>query len=375
MTFLINHHNILDYLLSQEIGELTTQSPVKIESKDSKNSNLLLTFPDNCNLLVKQESSYIENQIIPNFPELSHLRKIISEAIYFDPKFSIIIFKYLSDYCDLEDFYEQNNLYPDLIAEQLGLVIAKIHSSTLDREEYQHFLLSKTNQANKNPNFLVGLTRLSPKIFSDVTYDNLKFFKLYQRYESFEQAIAHFQTQYQSRCLMHNDLKFNNILLNHQWQQILANPEDKAFNPIIRIIDWEKSTWGDPAFDVGRIIASYLDQWLSSLTINTDIELETALNLANTPLQDIQPSINTFIKAYFRNFPEILSTYPNFVTHFIQFTGLALLEQIQVRIADHKPFGNIGVCMLQVAKNLLCFPEKSLAAIFGTTTSELIDIQ
>ncbi|MGH2413466.1 MAG: phosphotransferase family protein, partial [Microcystaceae cyanobacterium] len=44
-------------------------------------------------------------------------------------------------------------------------------------------------------------------------------------------------------------------------------------NNIVRLIDWERSAWGDPAFDLGTLITSYLQIWLSSLVISKSLSI------------------------------------------------------------------------------------------------------
>jgi thiamine kinase-like enzyme len=383
MTFLLSSHNIFKYLIKKGICEPTELPPSQIKSKSAKNFNLLVDFANDRHLLVKQERFYdakvINNEFteewrihqwLKTFSEVNHISSMISEAIFFDDKNSIIIFNYLANYCDLDDYYTRENNFVTIIAEQIGKAIATIHRCSLDREDYQQFLFLDNPKITQNPNFLRGLRKIKPEVFAWVTNDNLKFFKLYQRYASFEQAIAQLQTVYQRRCLIHNDFKLSNILLDLQWQRSLTDRDSLSQN-MVRLIDWEKCTWGDPGHDLGRIIASYLDLWLSSLVVSTDIDIATALRLAKTPLESIQPSINALIKAYFDHFPEILIIFPDFLTRVIQFTGLALFERVQINVDYHEPFGNRGVCMLQVAKTLLCNPEQSLSTIFGSTVSEL----
>jgi len=174
----------------------------------------------------------------------------------------------------------------------------------------------------------------------------------------------------QNSSLTHNDLKLNNILLQVEWEQALSKAEPLGHS-IVRLIDWEKCTWGDPAFDLGTIIADYLTFWLSSLVVSTSIDVETALRLATTPLELLQPSIAAIIRAYFNTFPEIIKRRPDFLRRVVQFTGFGLIETIQAKLQYQEPFGNMGICMLQVAKTLLCRPEQSIPTIFGLTASEL----
>jgi HopA1 effector protein family len=195
---------------------------------------------------------------------------------------------------------------------------------------------------------------------------------LYQRYEHLEQAIVELNHAFKPCCLTHNDLKLNNILIHNNWEQIIARSvvSDRAetiteSECIVRAIDWERWAWGDPAFDLGTPSGSYLKIWLSSLVINPDIDIATALSIAKTPLDLIQPSIASLTIAYLVEFPEIIERNPDFLSRVVQFAGLALIEQIRATIYYHEPFSNIGICMLEVTKTLLCDPVSSIPIVFG----------
>jgi hypothetical protein len=119
------------------------------------------------------------------------------------------------------------------------------------------------------------------------------------------------------------------------------------------------------------LIASYLQIWLSSLVVSKSIDIEESLRLAMTPLEVLQPSIAALTKAYFGKFPEIIERRPDFLRRVVQFSGLALIQQIQAMLQYQKSFGNTGICMLQVAKTLLCRPEQSIPTVFGVAEAEL----
>lgn len=208
------------------------------------------------------------------------------------------------------------------------------------------------------------LERITPEIFGLVPADGLKFFALYQRYDSLGKAIAELGNSFTPCCLTHNDLKLNNILLANNWQQS-TSPD------IVRLIDWERSSWGDPAFDLGSLVGSYLLIWLGSLITSKAMSIEESLRMTTTPLEQIQPSIAALAIAYFTEFPEILQRQPDFLRRVVQFTGWNLISAIQATLQYQKSFGNSGICMLQVAKSLLCRPDSSIYTIFGMEASEL----
>lgn len=385
MTFLLSSQNVFEYLFKQKICTQKELDLSQIEPKIAKNFNLLLNLPDGCKLLVKQERHNQEgkttgeflnewriHEFLQHFPELNYIHPMLSEALHFDAEHSIIVFNYLNNYCDLAEFYTKENVFPTAIATSIGATLATIHRATFNRQEYQEFFSRNSEDLpiDRTANLSLGLERISPEIFGLVPADGLKFFALYQRYDSLGQAIAELTTTFQPCCLTHNDLKLNNILLYNDWDQALSKAE-KSSNSVVRLIDWERSAWGDPAFDLGTLIASYLQMWLGSLVVSQALDIQEALRLAMTPLEQLQPSIAALTKAYLNDFPEILERHPDFLRQVVQFSGLALIQQIQAMIQYQKSFGNAGICMLQIAKSLLCRPEQSISTIFGITESEL----
>lgn len=378
MTFILSQQNIFNYLVKHGLCVQTEESLHQVESIAAKNFNLLLTLPDNRKLLIKQErfdqagklageflSEWRIQEFLQTFPELSDMRPWMPEVLHFEAEHSIIVFRYLDDYRDLANFYWRESVFPTQIASDLTTTLATIHRMTFNRRDYQEFFSVKPNPLSPAhvPTWVHSIERIGPEIFGLVPADGLKFFKLYQRYASLGQAMRELSNWFHPCCLTHNDLKLNNILLHTDWEHQSPNS--------IRLIDWERSSWGDPAFDLGTLIASYLQIWLSSLFISKSLSIEESLRLALTPLEELQPSIATLAGAYFNRFPEILDYYPNFLLRVVQFAGLALIQQIQAMIQYQKSFGNQGICMLQVAKSLLCRPDQSLSTVFGAAEKKL----
>lgn len=377
MAFVLSYHNLFDYLVERGFCTQSEKTQYHVELIAAKNFNLLLNLPGNRKLLVKQEQYNREgrtageflrewrlSEFLQTFPELNYLRHWMPKVLHFDAENSIIVSCYLDDYTDVAEFYGKQKIFSPEIPRAIATRLANVHRATFNHQNYQEFFLTHEHSTLVQlPKWIRSLERIGPEIFGVVPADGLKFFKLYQRYESLGQAMTELADAFQACCLTHNDLKLNNILLHTNWEQE---------NPLaLRLIDWERSDWGDPAFDLGTLIANYMQIWLSSLVISKSLTIEESLRLAMTPLEQLQPSIAALTCAYFNNFPQILEHRPNFLLRVVQFTGLALIQQIQAMIQYQKSFGNKGICMLQVAKTLLCRPEQSLATVFGTAATEL----
>jgi 5-methylthioribose kinase len=392
MTFWLSSQNVFEYLNKYNLCTQADKDLSQIEQKVAKNFNLILSLADDRKLLVKQEryspdgkttdefvNEWRIQEFIQEFPELDRLQPFLPEVLYFDPQHSIIISHYLTDYRDLFDFYLRENIFANASAQQnhvesiaaaVGQVLADIHRATLERQDYRDFFTPTPDRipAGHPLHVIRRLAKVTPEIFGLVPSDGLKFFSLYQRYESLQTAIAELIAAYDPCCLTHNDMKLNNILLYQQWQQVLAG---NLSDPMVRFIDWERCAWGDPAFDLGMLVGNYLLLWLTSLVVSKTIAIEDSLRMAIIPLENLQPSMAALVKAYFQQFPEILERRPDFLLRTIQFAGIALLMQIQSTLQNSKVFGNTGICMLQVAKGLLCRPEPSIATVFGITAAQV----
>ena len=281
---------------------------------------------------------------------------MLPRILHFDPENSIIVFAYLDEYNDLAQYYREHDDYDTRIAAALGAATARLHKTTYGHQAYRDFIEDNRTRYDPMAAFVQSLERVTPEHFGRVPDQGLRFFILYQRYESLSIAVRELLASAQPSCLAHNDLKLNNILLHKQWQ---------TETDIVRIIDWERCNWQDPAYDLGTVLAGYMFIWLNSLVVSDALSLNESLRMAATPLERLQPSMAALIDAYRGEFPEIFARRPDFQVRVVQFIGLVLIQNIQAMVEYQKSFGNMGICMLQVAKSLLCHPEQAMTTVFG----------
>lgn len=383
MVLSLSSHNVIQYL--QDAGLCSSEDGASEKSElpgSSKNNfNLLVTLADNRQLLIKQElnvnnsdavprelfQEWLFHQLLQQFPVLGNSSAFAPLVVHFDEENSILVCNYLNEYLELATLYHNNEICPQEIASAIGSTLAGLHRATYNRREYKDFMATAPQGEFRygfyNP--AQGVGSIGPEIFAAVPTDALKFYVLYQQYESLSSAIADLAYDWNPCCLTHNDLKLNNILVHSRWEQL--------DNCLVRLINWEACSWGDPAFDLGTLIASYLGIWLNSLVVDPTIELEESLHLALTPLEILQPSLIALIRSYINAFPMILKYRSDFILRVMQFAGLAMIHQIQDMINCRKNFNNSEICILQVAKSLLTMPEQAVLTIFGISESEIIN--
>lgn len=385
----LNLHNISSYLLNIGVCREKNIELTKIYWKSSQEIILRLRLTSGCQIIVKQHhrhndrgTNIIKNewqlhQFLHSCSDLIYTSSLNLEILHFDEMNSILSYKLPEGYIDLESYYTNQNVFSIKIAEVVGMSLAVLHRETIDSRNCFDFMNKivddKPGYQFFYPNYL--LNRLAPEtLFTEFSITSFRFLDFYQRSESLKAAITELVVNYSHCCLTHNNLHLDNILIPTQWE--IISPQNKVFNrAVIKLFNWERCSWGDPAFDLGTAIANYLILWLNSLTLFPGIELDKSLQLATIPLEFIQPSIIALTKAYISNFEMILQIRPSFIKQVIQFTALSLIYKIIESIEVTHSFNSQLIVTLQVAKTMLCQPKNSFMTIFGLINLDEIGLK
>jgi Phosphotransferase enzyme family len=374
MVLVLDSTNFLDYLA--EIGLAPAdRSQVTTTIIEARNFNLVVRSPGVPTILLKQETTDVQGrgqlfresqiqELVASLPDLQPLGAILPEVLHCDLENFIVVNRFFEEYCDLADYYKNQQDFSPEIASSLGHQLGEIHSLTFDRLDHQQAVLSSIGHSPLlAQQFAQQTERLHSAIFGNTPMDCLRFYKLYQQYPSLAEAVRELAAENQACCLVHNDLKLNNILIHHHW----ANTAEAA----LRLIDWETAGWGDPASDLGSLLGSYLGLWLDGLVVGAGLSMTDSLQLATLPLESLQPSLFALVDSYFQAFPQILVAQPRYLEKVLQHTGLALISQIEVTIEYDHTFGNQSIITLQVAKQLLCNPLAFVQTMFGAAATGL----
>ena len=108
-----------------------------------------------------------------------------------------------------------------------------------------------------------------------------------QSFPAFGALVDALTEEWRPSCLVHFDVKGDNILLSAKRRARSG-----------WLIDWELAALGDPAWDVGSMFADYLGVWLWSIPITGEHPPAHYLSLARFPLTGIQPALRAFWQSY-----------------------------------------------------------------------------
>ena len=376
----LNYKTLFNYLIDYSICEKDELKYINIDISSSRNFNWVLDLPENKGkLIIKQKPEYSkfekENRIekelhiyrfLESNQDLVYVSSLTPEILHFDESNAILICKLPNDCINLDKYYKNQQAFPSTVAELIGKTLAKLHSETMNCQDCytfrKQFEADKLHYQVPLPDYISDLlvSRIQPECLKKIPVPSWRFFGILQHSENVRKVITELVFNYHRCCLTHNNAQLNKFLITRQWEKLLSNTEDSQ-KSLIKLIDWEACSWGDPAYDLGKVIAGYFLFWLNSMVVNPAIEIKQSLQLATIPLEVVRPSIVTITKYYISTYPEILENYPEFLKRIIQFAGLALIYQILVALQMNQDMNSQLLIYYYVATQLLCKPEKFIS--------------
>jgi len=172
-------------------------------------------------------------------------------------------------------------------------------------------------------------------------------------------GMAALGAEWRRVALMHGDLKWENVLV--------VGPNDGERE--LRIIDWELADLGEPLWDVGGMLCSFLQYWLLNLSpAQTANPLDPA---AATPvrLDDVRRASAEFWAAYVDATRDGLPVTGEMVPRTGRLAGarlvllaFELLQHTQPAITPHA-----ALC-LHLARWLMADPRRAMADLLGIST-------
>ena len=178
--------------------------------------------------------------------------------------------------------YQNEGRFPLGPAKQMGRALAALHG--LGPGSLPDGLFDSLPR--RLPHALV-LHRPDHAFYYNASHGTLQAVRFMQSFPEFGALIDALGREWRPSCLIHFDVKGDNIL-------VLSRRRGASS----WLIDWELAALGDPAWDVGSMFADYLGVWLSSVPITGEHPAAHYLSLARFPLIRLRPAIRAFWKSY-----------------------------------------------------------------------------
>jgi aminoglycoside phosphotransferase (APT) family kinase protein len=150
----------------------------------------------------------------------------------------------------------------------------------------------------------------------------------------------------QSR-LIHGDLRWENCL------RVAAHGSARRSGTTI--IDWELARRGDPAFDVGTVIAEYLANWVESIPV---------FGQTPHPHEAERPLARDVVGAFWSGYRHA-SAAPPTLRRVAELAGLRLLQTAIERTQSAHQVSSTEKLLMNMSENMLLAPETGAYSLIG----------
>jgi aminoglycoside phosphotransferase (APT) family kinase protein len=148
----------------------------------------------------------------------------------------------------------------------------------------------------------------------------------------------------------HGDLRWENCM------RVASNGAGRRTD--VMILDWELAGRGDPAFDVGTVIAEYAANWIESIPVLDPDDVGRFAHQAGRPLaRDV---IGAFWSAY-----RGASTRPPRLVRVAELAGVRLLQSAIERTQDANEVGTPAKLLVSVGENMMLSPQLAAHSLLG----------
>ena len=293
----LNADHLLDYLLGRGLVSPTAavDGDIRIIEGDRRHRHFRVERGHGPGLFVKQVRQWDAETLACLRREASCYRLAAENASFaalqpwvpayrdYDPARHVLTTEYFAEARNMTQFHGQTGTAPVEIAEALGQALGEWHARIrIEPGDPQYAGLFP----NRLP-FILTLHRSPAQAQHPQGAGSLYVANTLRQDPVLWQAMDDLARRYQPTCLIHGDIK---------WDNLLVLDEDGDLH--LRIVDWEIADIGDPLWDAAGVLQSYLLFWLLSMPLTSQADPNRMDELARFPLPRIQPALRAFWDAY-----------------------------------------------------------------------------
>lgn len=348
------HADVAGYALARELvaAARIVDGDLIVRNLSSRNRVYALESRDGPSWLLKQGAGQTGARMVANearaYATLYALEEPIRQYLApwrgYDPDRGVMALELLENAVSLRALHQRPGSPPVEPAHRLGHALGLVHRSTM---------LAETHPAGGwlPPGLL--LHRPGVELLHEGSAAAIELVKTIQRTRGFPERLDELRLQWQARAFVHLDLK---------WDNCLAWSED---HDRLALIDWEAAGIGDPCWDIGSALSSYLSLWISSVPIAGQTPPERFALLAERPLSDMQPAIRACWEGYLDGLGLAPAATDGWLLHAVRLAAarlvLSAFETAQVSIQ----LTGASMLHLQLALNMLERPHEAAVHLFG----------
>jgi hypothetical protein len=283
MNMILNTHNLPSYLLARGLVsyESIVDGALLITDASHRNRAFRVLRGDQPGYFVKQIREWDPVSIAGWEQEDACYRRLSSCGFLAkhhasDPESRTLVLELASGSETLSEYHRRLPWAPVDAGRQQGAALSALHCAT-----------QGAGQPGKVP-WILSVQETDPALFDSLSSANARLLESVQSYPEYCRLLSALRTEWQPSCLIHGDVKWDNFLIRNS----------ESANPKLLLVDWELASFGDPCWDAGSVLQSYLNFWIYSLPFHETAQPDLLVSRARCPLERLQPAIRGFWESY-----------------------------------------------------------------------------
>ena len=357
--------NIAHYLLGR--GIITHESVVdgdfRVIEKSLRNRNFMVLRDRHPGLFLKQVKSFDQQAIITlgyeatcyrlanEDEDFKALAPLMPQYHAFDADRHVLIVELLKDGENLADYHVRVGRFPTEVADQVGRLLGRFHHDI--REKIKDS--AKTSLFQKRMPWILQLHQLSSNYLEPISAGNAEVINIVKNFPEFHETLNALQSQYEFNCLIHGDIKWENCVLYRNGGEA----------PGLKIVDWELADVGDACWDAGAIFQAYITCWIMSIPLTPGVPPSQLMDQAKYPIDDMQPAISTFWRAYAEALGADEKTQRGLLERSVRYGAARMIQTVYEHMTPSPQITPNAVCLLQVSLNILQNPAEAITDLLG----------
>ncbi len=263
------------------------------------------------------------------------LARHLPSVSHFDRRRGLLVLRLLSGARSISDIIERKRRLGVGTAAMLGRAVAAIHRSAVH-----------SFPGDVRSPWILTLSAPRADLLRTISGANVQLIRIVQESRSTCRVLNQLRDGWRSSSLIHHDLRLGNCLVA---------------GGTLKIVDWELAGAGDPAWDVGCVLADFVSLWIFSMPIGSTLPTSRVTAAARLPLERLQMPMAAFWNSY-----EAASNRGpgDFLVQAARFAGARLIQVAYERMQASARLTTHAVALLQLGANTLARPEEAIEQLF-----------
>lgn len=361
---MLTQHEVVSYLLERKLisTESIVGSDLLVADVSRRNRNFKVISDRGPCYLLKQgvgvdgvatvAHEALVYQHLQTVAESDQFSGYLPRYYEYDPKEQILILEMLRSAQDLREYQARRRYFSTLLAAALGNALGTLHRLTKVQGAQD-----KNKAMPVQPPWILSIHRPSIEALRDLSGANVQLIKTLQYSTELCQILDALREAWKPSAIVHQDIKWDNCL-------VFARPGSKR-KTRLKLVDWELASLGDPCWDVGSVFNDYLSFWLFSMPITGESPPNRFMELSRYPLENMQPAIRSFWKAYVQRMGLDAATAYLWLLSAVRYAAAKMIQTGFEHMQRSVQLTSNVVSLLQLSLNVVQRPQEALVHLLG----------